>query len=130
MNSGEYSQRLLDVVKAIREADEIYRQAIAKAANSERGYRRRQAIARQQVRGEVNPPKNADAVDDRAELLEFADGATVGDMRYQRDLDRGLMDAAKQLQRAKIQEMSALQSEASLSKAEAEFERTAPHQGP
>lgn len=130
MNSGEYNQRLLDVVKAIGEAEVGYRQAIDKAANSERAYKRRQAIARQQIRGEEKPPKNADEINDRAELLEFKDGASVGDMRYQRDLDAGLMDAAKLWLRAKSQEMSALQSEASLAKAEAEFIRTGPNTGP
>lgn len=130
MNSGEYSQRLLDVVKEIRAAEAGYREAIQQAAGAEKAYRRRQAIARQQIRGEEKPPKNADEINDRAELLEFADHMTVGDMRYARDLARGLEDAAKLLLRARTGEMSALQSEASLAKAEAEFERTAPHQGP
>jgi hypothetical protein len=130
VDSAEYNQRLLAVVKAIGEGEEAYRQAIAKAANSERAYRRRQAISRQQIRGEAKPPKNADEINDRAELLEFADGATVGDLRYQRDLDRGMEDAAKISLRAKTQEMSALQSEASLAKSEAEFIRSGPQVGP
>lgn len=130
MNAAEYNQRLLAVVKAIGDGEEIYRQAIAKAANSERAYRRRQAIARQQIRGEEKPPKNADEINDRAELLAFQDGSTVGDLRFQRDLDRGLEDAAKLALRARTQEMSALQSEASLAKSEAEFIRTSPHDGP
>ncbi len=130
MNAGEYNHRLLDVVRAIGAAEDAYREAIARAANSERAYRRREAIASQTVRGGANPPKNQSELSAMVELLEFKDGATVGDLRYQRDLDKGMMDVAKQVHRAKVGEMSALQSEASLSRAEAEFIRTGPETAP
>ncbi len=130
MNSAEFNQRQIATVKAIDEAYGAYLEAIPKAANAERAYRRRQAIARQAVRGEPSPPRNAAEIDDRAELMAFQDGATVGDLRYQRDLDRGLMDAFKQAHRAKLQELSSLQTEGSLAKAEAGFEQTRPHDGP
>lgn len=130
MNSAEFNQRQLAIVRLIEEADEEHRQLVDRASNSERAYRRRQAIARQAVRGETPPPKNADEVTDRAELLAFADGAGLGDLRYQRDLDKGMLDAAKLLMKARVQELSSLQSEGGLARSEAEFIRTSPHIGP
>lgn len=122
MNSGEFTQKLLQAASAIRTAEDDYRRCIEVAANTERAYKRREAIALTTV----DHYKNADDRRAQAELLPFEDGNTVGDMRYAAHLAQGMMDAAKLALRNRGQELSALQSQAALAKEEARFMSTAP----
>jgi hypothetical protein len=122
MNSGEMTRRVLACAQAIRESEAEYRRCIEAAADCERRYKRREAIALL----EVTSYKNADDRRAQAELLPFADGNTLGDLRYAAHLAQGLMDAAKLAVRNRGQELSAIQSEAALAKAEAGFLSTAP----
>jgi hypothetical protein len=123
MNAYEFNQRLLAQATRIREAEGEYREAITAWVEAERSYKRAQALSFVQVDG-----KSADERNAKAELQPLAGGGTVNDLRYAAHLAEGLMDAAKLAVRNRAQELSALQSLASLEKAEAEFTRTAPHE--
>lgn len=124
MNAGEYNVRLLAAVEAIHAAEAEYARTITVAANAERAYKRREAIALTTVADY----KNADDRRAKAELLAFEDGATLGDLRYAAHLADGLKDAAKLAVRNRGAELSALQSEASLAKEEARFLSSAPRE--
>ncbi len=121
-SSGEFNTRLMAAAQAIREAEAEYRSRIGEAAEAERAYKRREAIAMTTV----SEYRNADDRRAQVELLRFEDGHTIGDLRYAAHLAEGLKDAAKLAVRNRGQELSALQSEASLAREEARFIQTAP----
>jgi hypothetical protein len=122
MNAGEFSGKLIQSARAISAAEDEYRGAIERWATAERLYKRRQAIATTNV----TEFRNAADREAQVELLPFEDKQTVGDLRYEAHLAENMMNACKLALQARMQELSALQSYASLAKEEARFDRTAP----
>lgn len=124
MNVATINQQLLDAARRCTDAQAELERCVQSAANSERAYKRRQAIAVTQV----GPQKNAGQRDAMVELLKFEDGATVGDLRYQAHLDENLRVSALEAVRTARTMLSAYQTLANLARAEAEFVRTGPQE--
>jgi hypothetical protein len=124
MNSADYNQRLLKQVVRIRDSEQEYARCIHAWVEAERSYKRATAIALLHV----EDAKNVVEREAKAELAPLAGGGTVNDLRYAAHLAEGLMDAAKLAVRNRASELSALQSEASLSRAEAEFAKYEPRE--
>ena len=129
MNAAEYNQRLVAQVRRIREAEQNYGAAIDEWATAERLYKLGESIAY----AHVSEFKNAD--DRRAKvevepitLPEIDLPTTVNTLRYVAHLAESKMNACKLAVQNRASELSALQSGASLSKAEAEFTKWAPEE--
>lgn len=123
LTSASFNERLIRQVKRIRDSEEEYARCIHAWVGAERDYKRAQALAFVQVEG-----KSADERNMKAELQPLAGGGTVNDLRYAAHLAEGLMDAAKLAVRNRAAELSALQSEAGLAKAETNFAQYEPRE--
>ncbi len=113
MNAAELNVRMLAVVKRLHEAEDEYERCIREAVLAEKRYKAFEAAAFLRVSGSNVAERHA-----RAEQL---DGGNLNDLRCAAHLADGLRDSAKQALRSRQSELSALQSEASLAKAEAQF---------
>lgn len=122
MQAAIFNVKMLEIVKAIAEAEDEYQRCIRAWALAEKNYKRREAKAFLHI----DDAKNVREREAKAETLEFQDKQTLTDLRYEAHLAQGLMDAAKGAHRARMAELSALQSEANLAKEEARFARTGP----
>ena len=129
MNAAEYNQRLVAQVRRIREAEHDYGKAIDTWAEAERLYK----LGESKAFAMIYEYKNAD--DRRAKvevaqvnLDEVDQPITVNTLRYLAHLAEARMNACKLAVQNRASELSALQSGASLSRAEAEFTKWAPEE--
>lgn len=125
MNAGEFNTRLIDAMRLIRAAEQAYHDQIAEWADAERRYKLGTALATTSV----GPSKNAGERDAKAETIEVlvaGETTTVNELRWRAHRAENMMNACKLSLQARMAELSALQSEASLAKEEARFLTTAP----
>jgi predicted nucleic acid-binding Zn-ribbon protein len=125
MVSGVVSVNLADAIEDVRSlsrqlhgALDWLRDTAPDSADKERQYRKAKALAW------VNRTEGTAA--ERAALVD----ADTADLRYERDLTEKLERAALEKVRAVRQEISAYQSLMAANRAEAEFARTGPQDGP
>lgn len=97
---------------------EFLSEAAQDVAETEREYRKAKGM--QWVRNTEGPVAERQAVIDQE----------TADLRYRRDLAEGKRRAALESVRARATQISMLQTMANVSKAEAEFSRTGPQEGP
>lgn len=124
MDAASYNQRLVKAAERLREAQATYDTRIKDHVTAERLYKLGESMALLRVEG-----RNAEERAARAEMLAIqvpdANGevqeVTVNGLRYAAHLAEGLRDSAKKAVDNYRQEMSALQSLASLAKSEAEL---------
>jgi hypothetical protein len=129
VNAVELGRRLLDAVNDLREASDDLNDAVKNSAERERVYRVRksQAITRALAEG----ARNEDEREAMAESYKWDadDSRTLSTYRYERDLAEGLRISALERVRSLRQVVSAWQSVAALTKAEAEMARFGPDEG-
>jgi hypothetical protein len=125
MTYSELNPRLIEASHELDAALDEHKLACQEAAETERIYRRGKAIALLQARGSTVAEREANA-----ELLVVAGDDTLTDARYRRDLAESLMQAGLEAVRSRRAQLSAIQTMANLTKAEAEFARTGPQEGP
>jgi hypothetical protein len=133
MNSHEFSQRLIALSRDLRQASADLESQARGYALAERLYRMERARAYLQAKGKTVGEREANVDlapitgDERISPNERrSEPDTVSDLRYRRDLAEGLKVAALERVRSARQEVSALQSLASLAKEEAAFDRVGP----
>ena len=118
------TQQLLEASRALDAALDELRSQTTAWASAERGYRHAKAVAYLRSEG-----RNVQERESNAEAVMFPAG-TLGDVRFARDQSEGLKVAALEAVRSRRAQLSAIQTLASLSKAEAEFARVGPDRGP
>ena len=131
VNSHEFNQRLVGAANRLRKAQGEYETRIKDHVTAERLYKLGESMALLRVEG-----RNADERSAKAEMLAIqvpdANGevqeVTVNGLRYAAHLAEGLRDSAKKAVDNYRQEMSALQSLASLAKSEAELAKWEPRE--
>lgn len=114
MNAGELSIQLLEAVKELRSSQADLEQRSVDYAKAERTYRMQKATAYLATTGTVG---------EREARSEHA----INEFRFQRDMAEGLKVSALEAVRGNRGVVSAVQTLASLYKAEAEFDRTGPN---
>ena len=116
----QLNEQLIAASRALDGSLKFLEDSVADFATAERAYRKAKAEAYLRSSG-----KNVQEREANAEECRFGD-ETLGDIRYRRDLAEGLKMAALEGVRSRRTQLSAIQTLASLSKAEAEFARTGP----
>lgn len=114
MNAAEFSNRMEAQKARVDAAKDDYDRAVQEASNAERVYRK------ERHKAYVRCPQGT--VDYRKSWVD----AETADLRYVRDLSANYLRGALETYRARIQEMSALQSESKAYREEAAFARTGP----
>jgi hypothetical protein len=122
---ADLNPRLIEASHELDAALHEHTEVVVEAAEAERVYSRSKAIAYLQANGKTVSEREANA-----ELLEVRGSETLSDVRHTRDLTEGLKVAALEAVRSRRAQLSAIQTMANLTKAEAEFARTGPQEGP
>lgn len=116
MNAAEINAQLIEAAERLRQSLVDLEERSVAYAKAERTYRMAKATAYLTTTGTV------------AEREARAEGA-INDLRFQRDMAEGLRVSGLEAVRSYRGVLSAVQTLASLSKAEAEFARTGPDWG-
>lgn len=114
---SEMAEEMRRLTRLLDSGLEVYREAPESEASKERDYRKLRA--RRWVDAEGTAKQKED----------WVDGETA-DARYERDVAKGLVLVARESVRSRQAQLSALQTLVNAHRAEAEFSRTAPREGP
>lgn len=117
MNAAELNVQLLDAAKALRASLADLETRTRDYAVKERQYRLAKSKAYLLAEGKNQMERESRAED------------AINELRYQRDLAEGLKESAHEATRANRTILSAVQTLAGLYRAEADFDRTGPHEG-
>ena len=116
MNAADLNAQLLDAAKALRDSLAELERRTREHALAEKDYRMAKSTAYLASSGTV------------AEREARAEDA-INEKRYRRDLAEGLKVSGLEAVRANRTVLSAVQTLAGLYRAEADFDRTGPHEG-
>lgn len=116
VNAAELNVQLLDAAKALRDSLADLERRTRDFALAEKEYRSAKSVAYLSTTGTV------------AEREARAEDA-INEKRYRRDLAEGLKVSGLEAVRANRTVLSAVQTLAGLYRAEADFDRTGPHEG-
>lgn len=123
------SQRLLDAVHALREAQDDLAQRVRDHANAQRRYKHDKATCLLRAEGRSVADREAAAETMRLGAdPETGEVITLSDVRYLRDLAEGLRVSALEAVRSYRTIVSALQSLAALERSEAELAKYGPQE--
>ena len=128
MESSEYNSRLVNAADRLRKAHLEYETRIRDHVTAERLYKLGESIALLQVDGKNQQERSARAEVELVTLTDLEEKVMPNQLRYAAHLAEGLRDSAKKAVDSYRQEMSALQSLASLAKSEAELAKWEPRE--
>lgn len=128
MNAAEYNQRLVAAAERLRKAHLEYDARIRDHCTAERLFKLGESIALLQVDGKNQQERSARAELELVTVPEVDGKVSPNQLRYAAHLAEGLRDSAKRAVDSYRQEMSALQSLASLAKSEAELAKWEPRE--
>lgn len=117
MTIEEFAEEMQRLSRLLDAGLEVYREAPEGEASKERDYRK------------LRSRKWIDAEGTSQQKKDWVDGETA-DARYERDVARGLVQVARESVRSRQAQLSALQTLVNAHRAEADFSRTAPREGP
>lgn len=126
MNVHDLTKRMLETMESLRASEVEAREAVYRWTAAEKAYKRRQALARL----EVKEYRNADERDSKAETMKWQDGETVASLREAAHTAEESVWIAKEVVRNRRQELSALQTLGNLEREEMALARTGPQEGP